>query len=220
MLLLDYTNDLWRFDGTYWTWIGGSNITNSVGAVGSKGIPSSNNIPRARSSGAHAVDLQSNWWIFGGKSNQGKFSDLWKFDGQNWTWVSGNLTANSNSIGVKGVGTTDSVPGARYAAAAWINSEFHFYLFGGYNAQDMALNDLWIFNGSIWTWISGTGSASYGSLGIPDSQNLPGARVGMSSWISQDALWLFGGNGYGSSACIVVFIELMHRWLLERCLEV
>jgi len=52
-----------------------------------------------------------------------------------------------------------------------------------------------------WTWVSGDyrvkQKGTYGTKGTPSASNMPGARIGSCSWIdSNDALWLFGGEGY------------------------
>ena len=51
-----------------------------------------------------------------------------------------------------------------------------------------------------WAWVTGssTGGASgvYGSLGVPSASNVPGERVGATSWTDGNGnLWLFGGYG-------------------------
>jgi hypothetical protein len=52
-----------------------------------------------------------------------------------------------------------------------------------------------------WTWVSGsfTGDQAgiYGTKGVIDPSNVPGARNGAISWKdAQGDLWLFGGYGY------------------------
>ena len=66
------------------------------------------------------------------------------------------------------------------------------------------LNDLWKFDGNDWTWIKGNNTFNqlgvYGTLGVPNSANNPGARYFSTSWIdSQNNMWLFGGLGYPAS---------------------
>lgn len=61
-----FVNDLWKFDGQYWTWISGSNSINQEGVYGVKGVPSASNIPGARWEAAMEIDSQNNIWIFGG----------------------------------------------------------------------------------------------------------------------------------------------------------
>ena len=44
-------------------------------------------------------------------------------------------------------------------------------------------------------------TGTYGTKGVPDAANVPGARYGSISWSdSSGNLWLFGGYGYGSAA--------------------
>ena len=55
-----------------------------------------------------------------------------------------------------------------------------------------------------WTWISGSNSIDqigiYGTLGIANISNIPGAREVSISWIdSNNNLWLFGGYGFSSN---------------------
>jgi hypothetical protein len=64
--ILAHWNDLWKFDGIYWTWISGSNLTNQRGIYGNKGIPSLSNDPGARRGSISWVDKEGSFWIFGG----------------------------------------------------------------------------------------------------------------------------------------------------------
>ena len=55
-----------------------------------------------------------------------------------------------------------------------------------------------------WTWMSGANTtwqaAIYGTKGVPDAANIPGARESCVSWIDNFGnLWLFGGYGMGIS---------------------
>jgi hypothetical protein len=61
------------------------------------------------------------------------------------------------------------------------------------------LNDLWIYDGRNWTWMSGSSSVnqygSYGEKGVPSPSNVPGGRFGGISWRDNDGnLWMFGGE--------------------------
>ena len=56
---------------------------------------------------------------------------------------------------------------------------------------------------NVWTWVSGSNVIQqvgvYGTKGVADANNVPGARDGAVSWTdSSNNLWLFGGNGYDS----------------------
>ena len=55
-----------------------------------------------------------------------------------------------------------------------------------------------------WTWMSGTSTVNqygiYGTQGIPDAANVPGARDTGITWTDAAGdLWLFGGLGYAAS---------------------
>jgi N-acetylneuraminic acid mutarotase len=108
---------------------------------------------------------------------------------------------------------TGNIPGARYSAATWTDSSGNFWLFGG-DGYDSAgnlgyLNDLWEFNPSTmkWAWMGGSNLSPniygengqpgvYGTLGSPSPANVPGARIGASTWVDANGnLWLFGGTG-------------------------
>ena len=63
----------------------------------------------------------------------GLLNDLWKFDGADWTWMSGsNQTNQKGSYGIKGQASSTNVPGARYGAVSWLDSKNDLWLFGGY----------------------------------------------------------------------------------------
>jgi N-acetylneuraminic acid mutarotase len=207
-------NDLWKFDGSNWTWVSGATTTNQAGAYGTKGVASSSNVPGARNSSVSWIDSGGNLWLFGGGGYdstdvKGDLNDLWKFDGSNWTWVSGATTTNqAGAYGTKGVASSSNMPGARRYSVSWIDSSGNLWLFGGYGYDSAgstdALNDLWKFDGSNWTWVSGANTidqhGAYGTKGVASSSNVPGARGDSVSWIDRSGnLWLFGGYGYDSA---------------------
>ena len=61
-----YLNDLWKYDGTYWTWVSGNNSTNQPGVYGTQGVASSSNIPGARNGVSSWIDSNNILWLFGG----------------------------------------------------------------------------------------------------------------------------------------------------------
>jgi N-acetylneuraminic acid mutarotase/pimeloyl-ACP methyl ester carboxylesterase len=206
-------NDLWKYDGTNWTWVSGSNTGNQKGTYGTEGVADAGNVPGARCYSISWTDSSGNLWLFGGQGydsagNWGVLNDLWKYNGANWTWVSGSNTVNqSGSYGTQGVAAAGNVPGARIGSVSWTDSSGNLWLFGGYGYDSAGnegfLNDLWKYNGTNWTWVSGstTGnqSGSYGTQGVAAAGNVPGAREHLVSWIDKSGnLWLFGGIGYDS----------------------
>ena len=137
---------------------------------------------------------------------------------EKWTWVSGSNTGTQmGTYGTKGTAALSNVPGARERAVSWIDSQGNLWLFGGDGFDSGGtfdlLNDLWKYDPITleWTWVSGSNNVhqtgTYGTKGVADPSNVPGARSGAASWIdSQGKLWLFGGVGYAS---------LGNNWLLN-----
>ncbi|NHI94459.1 MAG: hypothetical protein EAX96_18355, partial [Candidatus Lokiarchaeota archaeon] len=209
-------NDLWRFnvsDAT-WTWVSGNDTRDKPGIYGTQGVADPANVPGARDCSISWTDAGGNFWLFGGCGlddtiNYGDLNDLWRFNVSDatWTWVSGNDTRDKPGIyGTQGVADPANVPGARERSVSWTDAGDNFWLFGGGgydNATNYGdLNDLWRFNVSdaTWTWVSGNYSlynkGIYGTLGVADPANVPGARELSASWTDASSnLWLFGGYG-------------------------
>ncbi len=208
-------NDLWRWDGTDWTWVSGSNAVNHNSIYGTKGIPDPANVPGARYGAISWIDSSGNMWLFGGygfatsPAGTGRLNDLWRWDGTNWTWMSGSTITNQNGVyGTKGTPAPANVPGSRRHAVSWTDASGNLWLFGGdgYPASGGTgnLNDLWRWDGTYWTWMSGSNAINqngiYGTKGIPSPAWVPGARFSAISWIdSSGDMWLFGGTGFAAS---------------------
>lgn len=123
--------------------------------------------------------------------------------GVEWAWESGGIYYNQSGVyGTLGIPSPSNVPGARGAAASWLDTSGSFWLFGGAKFDYTIYNDLWRYDPSsqLWTWVSGSNiknqPGSFGTRGVPDPSNVPGARCESVSWIdSSGKLWLFGGSG-------------------------
>ncbi|MGB0430270.1 MAG: LamG-like jellyroll fold domain-containing protein, partial [Bacteroidia bacterium] len=221
-----YLNDLWKWDGSEWTWTSGDSTINNGGNYGIKNQSASSNLPKSRRNASGWVDSDDNFWVFGGykyyNSSGGYLNDLWKWDGTNWTWISGSSAVNSYGIyNLKNYTNSSSTPGARYNSTISINSNGTVYLFGGYgraNAKTGYLNDLWKWDGNNWTWISGRKtiyqSSKLGSKGSYSSSNHPGSLSNMVSWFdSNNIFYLFGGNGYRDSS--YTYLTYCHNGLFS-----
>jgi len=220
-------NDLWKFDGTNWTWVGGSNIGGQIGTYGTKGVPAPGNVPGARDSAVSWVDRGGNLWLFGGyyefygnysQPIVGFLNDLWKFDGTNWTWVSGTNAENqAGNYGTRGTPAAANVPDARWGATSWTDASDNLWLFGGtgYSAAggSTLLNDLWKFDGANWTWVSGSNlenqNGIYGAKRVAASANVPGGRTSAVSWMDPNGnFWIFGGTGYPAAGSALILDDL------------
>lgn len=212
-------NDLWKYAGGEWTWVSGSSAgDNQQSNFGTKGTASASNVPGARVEALSWSDSAGNLWLFGGTGadtlNYHWYNDLWRFSGNEWTWISGSNEPDQPPVyGTRGVAAAGNVPGARYGAMGWVDAANNLWLFGGRDVNVFGnggssrdQNDLWKFDGHNWTWVAGLNDPTtaqngvYGTLGRADAANTPGARESASTWIdASGALWLFGGMGQDSA---------------------
>jgi hypothetical protein len=201
-------NDLWKYEPSsvavgMWTWMKGASTVNQSGVYGTRGVANEANTPGARSGAASWTDSSGALWLFGGldMSTAGRFNDLWKYEAATWTWIAGASTTNQPGVyGTLGTPDAANTPGARDGAVSWMDPSGVLWLFGG-NTTDSALNDLWKYDPSTenWTWMKGSSTVGqvgiYGSQGVPDPGNTPGARTEAISWVDKlGSLWLFGGR--------------------------
>lgn len=194
-----------------WTWIKGSNLTESPGNFGTQGISMPTNNPPALYEAYEWTDLNGNFWLFGGVSPTNVQNALWKFDPltNNWTWIRGSSTALSAGIyGVQGVPSPNNDPGARgWGGLSWVDNTGDLWLYGGAGFDafgvSVALNDLWRYNiaSNQWAWMKGSNMASgsimavIGTKGVANMANTPDGRQETNAGVA-DALgnlWLFGG---------------------------
>jgi hypothetical protein len=204
-------NDLWRYNiaSDMWTWMKGSQLNNDPGFYGIKGIETTANLPPSRLTYSHWVDLDGNFWLFGGgdRTPNNYYNDLWRYkpSTNNWTWMSGDSVPNNlGTYGVKCVASPANVPSARFENRATVTDENgNFWMFGGYN-YSIYNGDLWMYcvSSNEWTWKSGdTGSvvSYYGALNTPNPLNQPAGRFGANAFFDNSGhIYLFGGFTYGN----------------------
>jgi N-acetylneuraminic acid mutarotase len=210
-------NDIWSYDieTKEWTWLDGINqtagltVTSTIGTVGT----GTKLFPKARN-GAHTwTDEDGNFWLYGGSPNSnsalGMLNDMWKYDANNdfWTYYGGSVDPDSTKgeYGTKGLGAITNKPRSRWHGNSWYANDGKLWFFGGIAAEGNGgdivwLNDLWSYDpiGEIYTWESGSSQADtqgkYGSKGVSNINNTPGARSSATSWVDEDGnFWLFGG---------------------------
>jgi Galactose oxidase, central domain len=212
---LGLLNDLWCYSAGEWTWMGGSSIGNQPGTYGRLGTPAMGNIPGARAEAISWVDPSGGFWLFGGQgfasTTTGVYlNDLWKYSGNEWTWMSGSDLGDQLAVyGTRGVAAQGNTPGARCCAVSWADPSGDLLLFGGSGPStgcclESSFNDLWKYNAGQWTWVSGSDRAnqigSFGTLGTVAPSNHPGAQNSGVGWTDASGnLWLFAGNGFDST---------------------
>jgi PKD repeat protein len=204
----NFNNNLWKYDPTtnMWTWMKGPGTLNNPGNFGTQGVPSATNNPAALGHGIAAwTDLQNNLWMFGGYDGFGSYSDLWRYNISTnmWTWMKGDQNFSNTGVwGTKGVPNSANIPGAKAECAAnWVDNNGDLWLFGGQDGSSLGTtNDLWRYNiaTNTFTWMKGSNFVDqlgvYGTLGVENVANTPGARGSYSHWIDKSGnFWLFGG---------------------------
>lgn len=127
------------------------------GYVRHAGKAAPSNVPGARGHAISCADSSGSLWLFGGSGlpatgNTGLLNELWKFDGTNWTWMSGtNITNGAGAYGTLGRASSSNLAAARVGAVSWIDSSGNLWLFGGLGEDPAGtnsvgnLNDLWRF---------------------------------------------------------------------------
>lgn len=201
-------NDLWKYDAmsANWIWMKGSNsFTTQPGVYGTQGVADTANTPGGRCDAVSWTDQSGNLWLFGGWGGY-YLNDLWKYDvaSNKWTWMKGANVANQyGTYGTQGTSSPANTPGARMRAVSWTDDFGRLWLFGGVGShpsvgQVQIFNDLWVYTPTTgdWTWMRGSTDelGVYGTLGVMDSANTPGARTQAVSWTDRSGnLWLFGG---------------------------
>ncbi len=208
-------NDLWKYSGGEWTWMGGANVQSQKGVYGTKGTAAMTNVPGARANSCFWTDASGDLWLFGGlgydsDGNSNYLNDLWKYSAGQWTWVGGSNVVNGLSVyGTQGTAAANNIPGARVDGVAWADASGNGWLFGGsgFSAPSSVgfLNDLWKYSDGEWTWVSGSNgvnqSPTYGTEGTLAPGNTPGARAFLNGWVDANGnLWLIGGYGQETAA--------------------
>lgn len=221
-------NDLWRYDiqTGMWTWMKGTNQTNSDGVYGSKGVPNINNTPASTYDAAYWPTIDGKLWLYGGRfATSNIHDDLWCYDiaSNTWTWMNGSgdpfssdWETNKPMYGTRGVGGANNSPGRRWGSSTWLTEDGGLWLFGGYGRvsthdpiEGSTLNvgrfaDLWRYDipSNEWTWVAGPAGHSlggrFGEFGVPYQEHFhPAGRYWSNGWVgSNNDLWLYGGSGH------------------------
>ncbi|MCB0736651.1 MAG: gliding motility-associated C-terminal domain-containing protein [Bacteroidetes bacterium] len=200
-----YFNDLWFWDGINWTWINGDSTAYKAPVYGKKGVGHLNNQPGSRYMSATCIDDEGNLWLYGGSLNYlnsdsqkitGTASDLWKWDGQFWTWMGGNSELNVkhsfDSLGAKG----NMALSCLYKNMAMWYADGYIWTFGG--SDNELVNHVYKWKDDEWTWVHGNlanrPKPIYNQKGVSNSKSSPGARNDLSYCQTPDnRLWLYGG---------------------------
>jgi N-acetylneuraminic acid mutarotase len=208
-----YLNDTWVFDPATnnWTLIKGPYTANNMGIYGTLGVENTANYPGSRNY-ATSWTYNNKLYLMGGygyaSTGLGPLNDIWEYNPvtNNWTWSNGPNTIDG--ITIASGSPTSIKPGSRIYANSFLIDE-NVYIMGGFgsdvNGNTGILNDLWRYNltTKLFTFLKGSTIVGqfgvYGTQGVSNSLNKPGARYGANAWVFNKKIYLFGGDGYASS---------------------
>lgn len=212
-LMSGIKNDMWKFENGEWEWVHGTKDNGDFTYYGEKNKPHPDALPEGRRNAATWQDLDGNFYIFGGNNNKPMDDVVWRWNGKAWAWIAGTPGAYNQAPDTAVIGKPhpDNTPGSRSNMSTWTDQQGHLWIFGGLGrdlsdtTEPRRLNDLWEFNNKEWICHEYHDTterfAIYGTKGVADSANRPGARMNMAAWRDRHGdLWLMGGLGYDSTA--------------------
>lgn len=209
----DHYCDMWKYIVSLneWVWMSGAQTVNATAVYGTQGQYNAANTPGGRSPYNMWTDMNGKLWLFGGGNlDLAEFgADMWCYDPNinQWKWVSGSNQLNA--VGMTGNmcdTSTTYYPASRGEhRSCWKDECDNLWVFGGIHDINAfgsnATNDLWAYRPAQndWTWVSGSlfynQYGIYGTQGVPSPTNMPGAKMGASSFRDNAGnLWLFGGS--------------------------
>lgn len=217
LFYLRSSNQIWTFDpgANQWAWSGGDTSaavnlfpTRSY-VAGQKNVFAPENKPENRSYASTWIDNSNTLWMFGGISYVGSalLGDLWKYSPvlNQWAWVGGDTSLGGSTVyGQQGVASDLSKPGPRQTSTTWTDRNGNLWMFSGSG------NELWKYSvaTSQWTWMGGnsSGTAVFGTVGVPSSGNIPAATNNRAIWKdNEENVWLYGAGG-------IVYSDLLWRY--------
>jgi hypothetical protein len=148
-------NDLWKWDGTNWTWLGGLNTTDSWGSYGVKGIETAGHYSSGIINSIAWIDEYGNFYFFGGNGrdsvgNAGPLQSLWRIRMKEYTGIPFLSTMSINNAATYSTSTTVTVS----------------YNYTG-PATGLCIQTSNTSAGCSWQALSGTGTQAY-TLGAGD----------------------------------------------------
>jgi hypothetical protein len=204
-------NDLFCYVEGEWIWMKGSKFRNDAGSFGSQGLSSPNNNPPGLSGMKVWTNPQGEAYLFGGLSSASTtayHNAIWKFDGQNWTWIKGDNSPGTAAVfGTKGIAQPTNNPGGSFNFTL-AGDDNGFYIYGGatyysHRSSSHFSNQLWYFDAASenWTFLFGS---TLGASNVPGFDSIsknsnavnPGYNRGGASWVANGKFYLFSGLIY------------------------
>ena len=138
-------NDLWKYNTVtkQWSFMGGSKQHNDNGNYTGTLWPASRQHPITWTNSGKL-------WLYGGYGSQLANNDLWYYENGTWSWISGDIPQASlyAAYGSRGIGTNETLAGARSQSAVWVDNQGLIWIFGGLGYNEIAFGTF-IFSASI-----------------------------------------------------------------------
>lgn len=169
--------NLWEFDGTSWTQVGGNGINSSW---------TGGTYNRVKSLVSYNGD------IYAGLGSGANMGEVWQLKNGSWTKVGGNSVNGSWSYAVEEVGAFSPYKGKLYAGTGYSNSADAFVYSWGDNLYLESTTALFDSN---WHHVAGTYDGTEAKLYIDGIENSSATKPGFE--ITQSDLPLLIGASYG-----------------------
>lgn len=188
-----------------WTWMAGSDLS-SAPTFGVQGVPANGNSPGNSYEGTAWVDLQGNFWMYGGIDlfNFLNYNDLWRYNPatNQWTWMKGNGQVSQIAVlGVQGVSAPGNNPGSCYLgnSASWVDFAGNLWLLEANESSFQCILWKYTISTNEWTWVHGDIPANYGTQGVSSPLNNPQSFYEAPiSWVDDEGdFWFFDGYNGG-----------------------
>ncbi len=226
-LLISFANS---YSQGQWTWVKGPNtFLSGLAVINIQPVetttltPHPNNYPGGVNGSPCWTDDQGIFWLYATGGGYGAGDEIWKYDPATnmWTLMRGqrdytSLTNIPPIYGTQGVSNSTNTPGNRQGSCMfWKDNNGKFWLFGGKDANNNYLNDMWMYDPdpmstdyNKWTWVNGSSTPLFvqpgvvnSGVGVYDPLNSPGGRYHAATWTDNNGLlWLFGGDGWNNAA--------------------
>ena len=139
-----------------WTWMDGPSTSNqdAQATIPPPALPHTardTDTPGGSKYSANWTDSSGNLWLLTGSSHAVAAPNVVAFFGEMWEFTGTSHYDGGFDIYWTKVSVTGN-PTPRWGATTWTDASGNFWLFGGQDAADNFLNDLWTFNPSTLTW--------------------------------------------------------------------
>lgn len=208
--------DVWKNSGGQWGWMAGDTTPAQQPIYGTKYTPSPNN-NIGNKAFISVWYLDNKIWLYGGEDwIQKRYAALWTYDlnTNEFTWMGGHEYLSPVYTAV-GTASPVNYPGSRAFGASWVSSDGTMWLFGGGLSTWNSNNELWKFDGNLWTLVKeGTSTSIRGAEGEYGASFTPSPRIEFVYTNKGDKLYLIGEDFINDTMyyCTWIFDSTSQMW--------